>query len=525
MLLKTSVGPTFEYNAAKVPEGINIQLKDDSDRFQEGETSVGEIAKQLAKRFKIIYAAGFACLMSWQPTLLMAITPESALGTIVAKPPHGSCIPSLVASALVCLLIAASGRRGFVFIKKNIHPLPLGIASALIGGVSILPLVTNNAVTVSASWGVAFAGILVVVAYLLWMRVFSLLSTQDLFLTLAFAQVLTSMLNAFLLLVNTYTVVLTAALLPLVSLTCLEVGTRRYIKGEDRQKRTQEIKKTSLTPRIKVVAVLFIWGVVDHLFRGEFDSVIREEGPVFALAYHAAAFGLAIVALGAACMLIALKDRFQFGHLYRAIFLIGLTSILLVPLAMSDIIPVVGYICSVIMYQLIFLFMWMIVAPVFRSSPSLAPRFFGLAYGCWSLGSLGGALSSVAFTGSGSAERVQLIVFIAALAAAVGYAVIFTERDANDLVQIMPLRQRRPFKEKCLAVAKQYKLTPRETEIAILIAQGRDSAHIEQKLFLSRSTVQTHRMHVYQKLDIHNRQELLDVIEAVDESSTTNQKA
>ena len=53
-------------------------------------------------------------------------------------------------------------------------------------------------------------------------------------------------------------------------------------------------------------------------------------------------------------------------------------------------------------------------------------------------------------------------------------------------------------------------------EIALLIAQGRDSAHIEKKLFLSRSTVQTHRMHLYQKLDIHNRQELLDIIEAAE---------
>ena len=65
-------------------------------------------------------------------------------------------------------------------------------------------------------------------------------------------------------------------------------------------------------------------------------------------------------------------------------------------------------------------------------------------------------------------------------------------------------------------MAQAYQLSPREAEIAMLIAQGRDSAHIENKLFLSRSTVQTHRMHLYQKLDIHNRQELLDIIEQTD---------
>lgn len=479
---------------------------------------MGDIQKQLAKRFKIVFAVGFACLMSWQPTLLMAITPDSALGTVVAKPPHGSCIPSLVASMLVCLAIFAGGRRGFALIKKSVRPLPLGIASALVGGVFILPLITGGAVVVSDSWAVALAGVLVVVAYLLWMRVLALLSTQDLFLTLALSQVLTSMLNAFLLFANIYTVVLVATVLPLVSLVCLEKGTKRYITDGDRVELSRDAKPMTSCRTIKVVVILFIWGAIDHLFRGEFDSLIRDEGAVFAVAYHVAAFALAIVALGAVCMLIVLKDRFQFGHLYRVVFLIGLTSILLVPLAESGFVPVAGYVCSVTMYQLVFLFMWVIVASVFRSSPDAGARFFSLAYGCWSLGSLGGALASRFLAGSAPANQVEFIVFVAALAAAVGYAAIFTERDANDLVQIMPLRQRRPFKEKCLAVAKQYKLTPRETEIATLIAQGRDSAHIEQKLFLSRSTVQTHRMHIYQKLDIHSRQELLDVIEQVDEN-------
>ena len=46
-----------------------------------------------------------------------------------------------------------------------------------------------------------------------------------------------------------------------------------------------------------------------------------------------------------------------------------------------------------------------------------------------------------------------------------------------------------------------------------LIAQGRNSTYIQEKLFLSRSTVQTHRMHLYQKLGIHTKEELLDLLE------------
>lgn len=71
-----------------------------------------------------------------------------------------------------------------------------------------------------------------------------------------------------------------------------------------------------------------------------------------------------------------------------------------------------------------------------------------------------------------------------------------------------------PFREKCDRVATIYKLSPREHEVLDLLARGRDSAAIQERLSLSASTVQTHRMHIYQKLQIHSRQELLDVIEA-----------
>ena len=214
--------------------------------------------------------------------------------------------------------------------------------------------------------------------------------------------------------------------------------------------------------------------------------------------------------------MLAYRERFQFGHLYRMIFLLGLASILLLPIVLAGQAAIAGYTCSVIMYQLVFLLIWVIAASAFRDRSAYAPGFFGLVYGFWSLESFGGALFSSVFVQHLTMDNVHLIVFAAVLAVAVGYAVVFTEADANALVQIVPFKHKTPFKAKCLSVAQTYQLSPRETEIALLIAQGRDSAHIEKKLFLSRSTVQTHRMHLYQKLDIHNRQELLDIIEAAE---------
>lgn len=52
-------------------------------------------------------------------------------------------------------------------------------------------------------------------------------------------------------------------------------------------------------------------------------------------------------------------------------------------------------------------------------------------------------------------------------------------------------------------------LTPREWEIAQLIARGYTNSQIAQHLTLSLNTVKTHRLHIYQKLNLHDRAELV----------------
>ena len=375
----------------------------------------------------------------------------------------------------------------------------------------VLPLVTRNSVSVTGDVVIAVAGSLSVLLYLFWMQLFGRLSAQSMFLTLFLSQVLTCAINAIISIANIYTVVATSIALPLVSTICLRVGQREHAdeRPSSEVPASQEGHGASTLMLVKLAAIVFAWGVIDHLFRSEFDAFMRTQVTTspFAVAYHAAAFVVVVAAVAFAYALLAYRERFQFGHLYRMIFLLGLASILLLPIVLAGQATIVGYTCSVIMYQLVFLLVWVIAASVFRDSPTHAPGFFGLVYGFWSLGSLGGALFSSVFVQHLTMDNVHLIVFAAVLAVAVGYAVMFTEADANALVQIVPYKRKAPFKAKCQAVAQEYQLSPRETEIAMLIAQGRDSAHIEKKLFLSRSTVQTHRMHLYQKLDIHNRQE------------------
>jgi two-component system response regulator NreC len=52
-------------------------------------------------------------------------------------------------------------------------------------------------------------------------------------------------------------------------------------------------------------------------------------------------------------------------------------------------------------------------------------------------------------------------------------------------------------------------LTPRERQVLKLIAEGRTNREIAEELVLSLNTVQTHRLHLMEKLNLHNRSELI----------------
>ena len=64
------------------------------------------------------------------------------------------------------------------------------------------------------------------------------------------------------------------------------------------------------------------------------------------------------------------------------------------------------------------------------------------------------------------------------------------------------------------AMAERYGLSPRETEVFLLLARGRDTAYIQKSLFISAGTVSSHRRRIYQKMGVHTKQELLDLVEA-----------
>lgn len=55
-------------------------------------------------------------------------------------------------------------------------------------------------------------------------------------------------------------------------------------------------------------------------------------------------------------------------------------------------------------------------------------------------------------------------------------------------------------------------LTPRETEVLGLLARGRSIPYVRDALFISKETAATHAKHIYAKLGVHSRQDLIDLV-------------
>ena len=66
----------------------------------------------------------------------------------------------------------------------------------------------------------------------------------------------------------------------------------------------------------------------------------------------------------------------------------------------------------------------------------------------------------------------------------------------------------------CEIVSEVYGLTRREAEVLYLLAQGRTIGYMQEHFVLSQNTLKMHIRHIYQKLDVHSKQEVIDIVGA-----------
>lgn len=154
-----------------------------------------------------------------------------------------------------------------------------------------------------------------------------------------------------------------------------------------------------------------------------------------------------------------------------------------------------------------------------------APLFFvGMSQTAFAVGLAGGFALGMLPGLTGTFDHTMLsgiaLVLVVALAIIVATAQdpMANAQDAADaaIEDAQEAAERAEFgrwKTSCALVAERAGLSNRETEVFMLLAKGRGTEHIQNKLGISGHTVKTHTYNIYHKMGIGSREELLDAVE------------
>lgn len=146
------------------------------------------------------------------------------------------------------------------------------------------------------------------------------------------------------------------------------------------------------------------------------------------------------------------------------------------------------------------------------------PLVFGVGWACYTAPfTLGSVAASFAPMGTLDAPTALALMFVLLIVAA--FCLELRDQDTKWIfAELSGERASAPvdfasLDDRCRVVGEEHGLTPRELEVMQLLVKGRTKAYIAETLYLTENTVKGHARHIYTKLDVHSKQELLDLVE------------
>lgn len=154
-------------------------------------------------------------------------------------------------------------------------------------------------------------------------------------------------------------------------------------------------------------------------------------------------------------------------------------------------------------------------------------RFWGAALLVFLAFFLGIALASMAIHASGDRDIDRFVVL--SLCSYLFFIVCFRESWSFQKPQALAVKRitvtpllanslENELHGRCQAIADVYQLTDRETEVLTCLSEGWSIPAAAQRLMVSQDTVRTHVKHIYAKIGIHSRDDLVEIIKMPDES-------
>ena len=211
-----------------------------------------------------------------------------------------------------------------------------------------------------------------------------------------------------------------------------------------------------------------------------------------------------------------LHGTFDFSQLWSAVLILLATDLLAYVLAPDTDLPRFFATASL---NFIVLFIWLALADIAHHSDIHPHAVFGVGWSLYALPLFLGTFTSEALAGGGGgAAYAAVLLYMICLA-----TTLFLDARNQDtkyvFCDLRPEQATTPrdfadIDSRCALVAQRHALTARELEIMQMLCKGRSKAYIAETLFITENTVKSHTKRMYAKLDVHNRRELQELIEA-----------
>lgn len=314
------------------------------------------------------------------------------------------------------------------------------------------------------------------------------------------------------------------ALLPLVSLLCARSGFDSLPKSE--RPSTVWVQLSVPWKAILLMATYaFAYGMLEMAsYEGSFGP---HSSPGTAVGALAVFFGVA-----------ARGKRFDFGLVYRVALPLTVAALLLLP-SFNFMGGAASSFCVSAGYTMQSIIIMLIVANLCYRYGASAIWLFGIERGIRQIFMMLGrgvtdgahALNLLGGNGEVFISIVSAIAVVAAtmilmsegeLSSSWGVKMVRRSDGQNEPNEKAPevsiAERKHELASRVAATARAYKLSAREEEVLLLLAQRKTVGIIERELFIANGTAKAHVRHIYQKLDIHTRQELFDMLGVETES-------
>lgn len=437
--------------------------------------------------------------------LVIALSTSTSLFTstngALASIPAPRWLANTVRIAVFLAFALWAGRGRQFATRPRLGWIAGGCAAAGIAGTLAAPL-TATAAPAVYTVGTAVMALGYAALYLLWIELYARMDLPHVLMYFSLAHLLSAALSYVLSLISASWFVAAALVsLPLASARLLALSVRRgssapFMQGEA----PVEGWTFPVQPVVLLASFTFANSFVRHFLAADLRSL-----PLLGV-------------IAAACLVLALRpllDRRGIQPLYALSFPLVIAGSFCVLVTLPGF-GTAGALLTNAAYTLFSIFATVLLCSISYRYGVNALWLFGYAQAAVSAGSLAASvLSSQVDFVSHDPALLTLTVGIVVVAFACLYAAFGGNRDRAEAWGIVRAasRDRAPagnLEERCARLARQYGLTRREEEVALLLVDGAPFAQIETELCVSNSTLKTHARHIYAKVGVAGRKELAD---------------